>query len=273
MKYKSKNLVSFRSFYMVIHPSDVTCSPGIITGNYEKYQLDLVSMICRPGDRVLDVGANIGIFSLEAGRSVGNHGMVVAIEPEPTNLELLKRNITENSCTNVSIIQAAVSDSTGSANLVLDPSNSGTHVLERHEDAPLHPNSEVPLALNTHHQIEVQTITASEAASVLGGHIRLMKVDVEGFEPAVITQQFLSLHRPEVLMVEFVPRLLRTSGYEPRVFFELLSMHFEDVFIIAEHECALKEIFTYEDVAESNETNLLLLSQSADRGFLSAVPQ
>lgn len=60
------------------------------------------------GDMVIDAGANIGMFTLQAARIVGSSGMVISVEPQPDNIEFLKENIRLNSLTNVRVITKAL---------------------------------------------------------------------------------------------------------------------------------------------------------------------
>jgi len=61
-----------------------------------------------PGDIVIDAGANVGWFSLLASRLVGPKGLVIAIEPEPSNADCLRTNIALNDVTNVIVIERAL---------------------------------------------------------------------------------------------------------------------------------------------------------------------
>lgn len=79
-------------------------------GEYE----DILSEIS-PGDCVLDAGANIGVFTVLASSLVGSTGRVVAVEPQPENLRVLRRNIELNGCRNVSVVPRALSNVDGSA--------------------------------------------------------------------------------------------------------------------------------------------------------------
>jgi FkbM family methyltransferase len=73
------------------------------------------------GDVVVDVGAHIGVFCVRASRAVGEEGKVLAIEPDPSNLELLNRNIRANSVRNVVVIGKAVYGRRGRERLYLSP--------------------------------------------------------------------------------------------------------------------------------------------------------
>ena len=67
----------------------------------------------RPGDFVLDVGANTGYFSLQASKLVGPKGQVVAIEPVPSINAAMTRNLEANNCSNVRLLNLVASDAPG----------------------------------------------------------------------------------------------------------------------------------------------------------------
>jgi FkbM family methyltransferase len=65
-----------------------------------------------PGDVVVDAGANVGFFTLLASRRVGPSGQIVAVEPEPHNVQALFENIKLNGCNNVIIVSKSLSNQT-----------------------------------------------------------------------------------------------------------------------------------------------------------------
>jgi FkbM family methyltransferase len=67
----------------------------------------------KPGNKMLDIGSNIGYYALMESELVGVSGELIAIEPSPENVDLLKRNLLLNSVTNVTVIQGAVSNFDG----------------------------------------------------------------------------------------------------------------------------------------------------------------
>ena len=81
-----------------------------------------------PNDLVIDVGANIGTFSVAAARAATG-GWVLAYEPEPENFGLLRRNLDRNRCRNVTATRAAVADATGTRTLRVNADSSGGHAL------------------------------------------------------------------------------------------------------------------------------------------------
>jgi FkbM family methyltransferase len=85
--------------------------------------------LCRPGSTFVDVGANIGTTTV---RAIRRHGFAraVALEPEPGNFRILRLNLVANEIeSNVTALQAAVSDREGEVELVLSARSGGMHTL------------------------------------------------------------------------------------------------------------------------------------------------
>lgn len=90
------------------------------------WEPDLTSLVVdrlKPGGVFIDVGANIGYFTLLASKLVGPSGVVVAIEASPTIYARLKRNVELNDASNVHLINMAVSDAVGVMKIYLGPSH------------------------------------------------------------------------------------------------------------------------------------------------------
>lgn len=86
---------------------------------HEKFETEIFKKEIKKGDKVLDLGANIGYYTFLAAQLVGEKGKAFDFEPKPTNFSLLKMNIETNSYKNVITIQKAVSDKTGKGRLYL----------------------------------------------------------------------------------------------------------------------------------------------------------
>jgi len=130
-----------------------------------------------PGDTVVDVGANAGVFTLATARLVGPEGRVIAIEPNPAVLGRLGENVRANGFEDrVTILPIAMADHTARGFVVDENGNSTVariQVLAEGENVP----SET---------VSVRTLDG--ALEDLGvTHVHLMKVDVEGLERSVIT--------------------------------------------------------------------------------------
>ncbi|MEM3192072.1 MAG: FkbM family methyltransferase [Candidatus Parvarchaeota archaeon] len=92
LKFILKRHSDFSSFYQVF---------------VEKSYPHLLELT-RSGDTIIDAGANIGIFTTIASVLVGDPGSVIAIEPDPDNLAILKDNIRINNLKNVTLIERAL---------------------------------------------------------------------------------------------------------------------------------------------------------------------
>ena len=157
------------------------------------------------GDTVVDVGANIGVFTLKAARQVPR-GRVVAVEPAPLNLELLRENVARNRLTNTEILDCAVSDREGEARLF----ERGDYAL-------------YSLHFGSGRSTPVRLATLDGLFQERGIRAcRLLKIDVEGEELAVLRGAGRALQATdqvilEVSKVEDYPRrcreLLEAAGF------------------------------------------------------------
>jgi FkbM family methyltransferase len=155
--------------------------------------LPLLPTLLKPGGSFVDIGANIGYFSLIAAGLVGKNGQVIAIEPIPRTHDLLRANIELNGFTQVRAEQYALGTSIGSLELHLPPP-------EAHRDY-LVTGLEIP----GWSSLAVQCTTIDEAfSSWKMPRIDLIKIDVEGSEPQVISggRSVLSSGRVRALICE-----------------------------------------------------------------------
>jgi FkbM family methyltransferase len=87
------------------------------TGTYERETQQALADILRPGDAFWDIGAHVGFFSLLGARMVGPAGHVLALEPVPANIRLLRRSLQLNDVRNVRVEAAAVAAQSGTAHM------------------------------------------------------------------------------------------------------------------------------------------------------------
>jgi FkbM family methyltransferase len=187
-------------------------SPDLATrGIYEPAETALFEREVRPGMTVLDVGANIGYFTLLSARLVGPEGRVFAFEPDPDNFRLLNRNITDNGYRNVTAVNAAVTDRDGTLRLHRSAVNSGDH--RAYDSADGRP------------AVEVRAVRLDSLD--LGGGADFVKMDIQGSEWAALRgmERLLSAERsPRLrLLMEFWPIGLTRFGVEPAAVLRLLS--------------------------------------------------
>ncbi len=175
-------------------------------GVYEEYETGLFKSLLEPGMVVVDIGANIGHYSLIAARLVSDAGHVYSFEPDPHNYDLLTRNIELNSFSNVTAMNMAVSNKKGSMTLYLDKYNLGGHSMS---------SENVLIAAG---EVEVGTVTLDDFFNKGGGRggVDLIKMDTQGAEGFIVegAQRLLEENDPAILM-ELWPFGLRNAGYDP----------------------------------------------------------
>lgn len=143
-----------------------------------------------PGDWVIDIGANVGHYTKRFSELVGAHGRVIAFEPVPTTFSLLSANVELFAHSNVSLINAAVSDKLDVAGMSMPKFPTG---LTNYYEAQLSSSSDNALTV----------LTLSLDLFDIHQSIALVKIDVEGHESFVIDgmQKLIEKHHP-VLIVE-----------------------------------------------------------------------
>jgi FkbM family methyltransferase len=166
-------------------------------GEWAEAEIELAKVFLRPGDKVLDVGANIGTHSIAYGLLVGEYGEVISCEPHPYMFELLSRNTRENSPSQVKLLNTAVGASSGTLWMDLPAQEATLNFGSLKASEPFpgpQPQQERPQ--------EARIPVARDCLDNLyQGPVRLLKIDVEGSEIHVLqgASQLLSIHRPIVM--------------------------------------------------------------------------
>ncbi|MDJ0734025.1 MAG: FkbM family methyltransferase [Nostocaceae cyanobacterium] len=103
-------------------------NPDTALGTYEMPVQEVLSQYLQPGNIFYDIGANVGFFTIVAAKIVGSQGKVYAFEPEAENAKMVRWNAQLNNYNHVTVVEKAVSRSTGVEQLWL-AENSGGHTL------------------------------------------------------------------------------------------------------------------------------------------------
>src|SRR4051794_34975198 len=113
---------------LLLHPADEVITANLVKwGVWEAAETRFLSALLSEGDTFVDVGANVGYFSVLAARRIGAGGTVVAVEPEPRNLELLRANLHRNGCRRATVLAAPPYSQGGWMSLALNETNPGDH--------------------------------------------------------------------------------------------------------------------------------------------------
>lgn len=160
-----------------------------------------------PNSWTIDVGANIGMFTLRFARWVGEHGHVIAIEPEAQNFASLQRRIDPSGyARRISAIQAVAAETSGVLYLDVNPDHPGDHKLGQ---------DGVPTTAVTLDGLLAESGDPS---------VSLIKIDVQGAEMRVLAgaTKVLARCRP-ALFLEVDDAALRRQGASAKELFGHLA--------------------------------------------------
>lgn len=204
-------LVDLGDYKMYVSPSDVEVGAHIGGGKrYEPHVTEQVRRVLAPGMYFLDIGANIGYFSLLAANLIGRKGRVLCFEPYQYNVKLLHMNATVNGFENIVIYPFAVADKKGL--WAFDSAGSNGVISEIEEDIT---------------SLMATTLVYSvNLDDVLGEIERLdvIKIDVEGAEYMALSggQGLLRKFRPTIFSEFSPPALDVVSGVSAEAYLRLL---------------------------------------------------
>lgn len=208
------------SFGAVFHGAfpDLIHSHLFFFGIWEPILSTYLAGVLRPGDTVIDIGANVGAHTLLAAHLVGPAGHVHAIEASPHIFAKLQENIRLNGMTNVRLYNVAVTDVAGSALVYL------------HSDYNLGATTIVPEELVTRETKPEVVVTALPLQEIVPLEVikaaKVIKIDVEGAEWLVakgMASILPELSEQVIIIVEVSPIGLQAFDVSPAVFLKLFT--------------------------------------------------
>ena len=214
-------------FLLKLAPAHYTYPVGTIRKAYRRgihYQIDLstyhgwmiyyhrsepekIARFVKPGDTVIDIGANIGEVALSCAKRAGPQGRVVAFEPNPPTFAALRVNRELNPALSVVVENLALGDRAGEVSMVqLDGRNPGTTTIKPGNKSEGEMVDKVPMLT-----------LDSYAENHLSGPVHLIKIDVEGYESFVLTGAVSIIQRNKpVLLVELCDQHQKMHGGSAR---------------------------------------------------------
>lgn len=187
---------------------------SIYLNTFEPLESSWVREYLKRGMTFVDVGANVGYYTLMAASLVRAEGKVLAFEPSPYAFDRLASAINKNSLTQVQIAQVGLSDASGELQLYL-PKTTGNHtpsMIANEGGSPIN----VPVC-----RLDDYLMLAKV------DHVDLIKIDVEGFEPNVIrgAEAYLKTGKIGAILCEFNNYWLEANNTKPVQLYEEIIQH------------------------------------------------
>jgi len=194
---KNKEIIEILDYKLKVNMKDRGLSRDLFfDGIREPQATALVQRLVKKNMRVLDVGANIGYYTIMFSKLVGTNGSVRAVEPISKNFTLLKENIALNNSHNVAAYQLALSEKTCKSTLfVSKQSNLSSMTKNQYTQAG---------------SIDVECLSLDEfIKKFCGGNVDFIKMDVEGHEYEILMPS-KRIHQAKSLsmFVEIHPALI-----------------------------------------------------------------
>lgn len=222
--------VELQGLRLYLSPNDKYITPTLIqSGVWEPFETEVATREIRPGDTVLDLGANIGYYTLLFSGLVGDEGRVFAFEPDPANFAILKKNVRVNRCRNVIMVPRAVSNKSGFLNLYRCDDDAGDHRVYDSGDG------------RSAHEVECVRLDDYFAP---GERVDFIKMDLQGAEwGAIEGASRLIRSNPGLRIIsEYWPKGLKISGIDPRDYPRMLMDQGFALFRMSELDKTLEQV-------------------------------
>lgn len=177
-------------------------------------ELDIIKNIIKEGDIVIDVGANIGFFTLFFRSLVGNTGKIIAFEPEKNNFDILKKNIEINNLQNIEIHNLGLGSENKNLRMLLSE-NVGEHRIYNENSSKSSSNSDI-INENTKFT-DVKVVRLDDYVKTAN----FIKFDAEGYEIEILRGMPNLLKQNITIFSDFYVKLLKKHD-DPNDFFEIL---------------------------------------------------
>lgn len=186
----------------------------LIYEGFEKNEISFMEKNLKSGDIFVDIGANVGLFSLIASPIVGNEGQVIAFEPSPTTFKRLNENISLNNFKNIDARNLGLSDKKDK--LKISISTDGHDAWNTFAPGDAQHFSQTT-------EVDVDTLD-NQLSSIELSKIKIIKIDVEGWEKFVImgAKKILIEHAP-VVMMEFTETNTFAAGYMVQDLYDMFT--------------------------------------------------
>jgi FkbM family methyltransferase len=178
--------------------------------NYVDRAEEFVYDFLKPGDTLIDVGANIGCVTAAGSLAVGDAGHVYSVEPHPQTYKHLQKTIAINHCTNVTSLNVALGAEPGIVNFTDERRKDDNNCVAQDAESGIRVPCMTLARLVDEHSIS---------------RIAVMKIDVEGFEMQVLQGAQSMLSKVDSIYIEVLEHTLQKFGSCAADVFRLLQSH------------------------------------------------
>lgn len=181
---------TINGWQMKLHIDDWIQENLYFLGHYEHAELKAIEPVLQEQSVFIDIGANIGLFTLYASKFIGEAGQIISFEPFSENFKALTQNLTLNNLSSVRVEKMAIGEKEGHLNLYYD-----------HEENNLGMVSAKRLESSVEEKVNMISVDTYLGKKPLH-RIDLIKIDIEGFEyPALLgMRKTLSTFHPSLLI-------------------------------------------------------------------------
>jgi FkbM family methyltransferase len=222
-------IISINGYKMHLDPLDSLYLGHL--GYVDSSMTNLIKKIVKKKETIVDIGANIGYYTLLFSSLVGPSGTVYAFEPEPTNFLILKKNATLNHYSNIVLSDSVVSNSEGSAKLFRSKATANNHRI----------------AEDMHEQrqwIHVKKTSLDKYFLNRNTKINLVKIDAEGSEEKILDgmSELIKRNNHLTLIIEFHPFELLKAHSRPEILLKKICYFGFKIYNIDEYDGIIKPV-------------------------------
>lgn len=164
----------------------------------------------KTGQIIIDVGSNVGYYTLKFAKDVGKTGKIISVEPDPDTFYILKKNCKLNNFTNVELYNFAIGDHSGIEKLFKSKTHSGKSSLSSNSD-------------KSNDFVTVELVTLDELLEDKFPNIDWLKIDVEGSELGVIKGCPNILSKTKKILLEIHEEVLKKQNEKPEEIIKILT--------------------------------------------------
>lgn len=178
-------------------------------------EVDFISRNVRPGSHCVDIGANVGFFTLLIAKAIGPDGQLFSFEPGPLSFGLLQANVRLNDYGNVHLENKAVAEASSLANLYINPRG------ESDNHASIAP---IDYGADQRERLAIQAVSLDDYFDGKQSRIDYIKMDIQGAEYRALNgmRRVLTENARIQLTVEYAPYLPLWSDVTPRDYVNLI---------------------------------------------------